>query len=242
MNQSTDASVVTDAEILSEFAAMLEIGGPVVAVLSILSILVVAITIVKLLQFWSVRIGNRSVARRGLDMYIAGRSVEAQRLLEKSPNPTAQAVLRAIIGQRSRVDDAIVREEVTRYASTTINHLRSWLRPLEVIAALAPLLGLLGTVMGMIAAFQELEAAGNQVNPSILSGGIWEALLTTAVGLTVAIPTIVILNWLERKIERLSSEMEDLVTRVFTKDFIKADVSGQEYETGNLRADQALAN
>ncbi len=56
----------------------------------------------------------------------------------------------------------------------------------------------------MIEAFRQLEAAGNQVNPAILSGGIWEALLTTAVGLAVAIPAVVALNWLERRIERLA--------------------------------------
>ena len=54
---------------------------------------------------------------------------------------------------------------------------------LKVIAMVAPLLGLLGTVFGMIDAFQQMEMAGNNINPSTLSGGIWEALLTTAVGL-----------------------------------------------------------
>ncbi|HAE01168.1 MAG TPA: flagellar motor protein MotA, partial [Rhodospirillaceae bacterium] len=54
----------------------------------------------------------------------------------------------------------------------------------------------------MITAFQQLESAGNQVNPAILSGGIWVALLTTAVGLAVAMPVVVILNWLERRVDR----------------------------------------
>lgn len=73
-------------------------------------------------------------------------------------------------------------------------------------------------VLGMIEAFQRLEQAGSQVDPAILSGGIWVALLTTAAGLTVAIPAVMALNWLERVIERFGHRMEDAVTQVFTKE------------------------
>ena len=68
----------------------------------------------------------------------------------------------------------------------------------------------------MIDAFQQLEAAGSSVDPAILSGGIWVALLTTAAGLAVAIPTIILLNYLEGVAEKYKSEMEDSITRVFT--------------------------
>ena len=61
-----------------------------------------------------------------------------------------------------------------------------------------------------------MAAAGNQVDPSVLSGGIWQALLTTAVGLTVAIPVVAAHTWLERKIERIAILMNDVVTQLFT--------------------------
>ena len=96
--------------------------------------------------------------------------------------------------------------------------LRSHLRTLEVIATLSPLLGLLGTVLGMIEAFRQLEISGNQIDPGILSGGIWQALLTTALGLGVAIPVVLAHSWLERKVDRCRHNMEDAVTRVFTRD------------------------
>lgn len=112
----------------------------------------------------------------------------------------------------------MVREEVLLYGGDVLQSLRAWLRPLEVIASLAPLLGLFGTVLGMITTFQQLEAAGNQVNPAILSGGLWVALLTTAVGLAVAMPVVVILNWLERQVDHLAHEIENAVTRIFTED------------------------
>jgi biopolymer transport protein ExbB len=112
----------------------------------------------------------------------------------------------------------MIREEVMRYGGDVLQSMRGWFRPLEVVASLAPLLGLFGTVLGMISAFQQLEAAGNQVNPAILSGGIWVALLTTAAGLAVAMPVVVILNWLERRVDRLAHEMDDCVTQIFTQD------------------------
>ena len=89
--------------------------------------------------------------------------------------------------------------------------------PLELIATIAPLLGLLGTVLGMIAAFQALQAAGSRADPAILAGGIWEALLTTAAGMAVAIPASMALTWFESVVDRLRLEMEDFATRIFLR-------------------------
>ena len=81
--------------------------------------------------------------------------------------------------------------------------MRAQLPALEVIGTLTPLLGLLGTVLGMIAAFRAMEVAGSQVDPSVLSGGIWQALLTTAMGLAIAIPVMAAYNWMDRKSQRV---------------------------------------
>jgi len=82
------------------------------------------------------------------------------------------------------------------------------IRGLEVIAAISPLMGLLGTVIGMVQAFNQVAEFKGQVNPSLLAGGIWEALLTTAAGLAVAIPVLVMLHYFERKIEKAGFLME----------------------------------
>jgi biopolymer transport protein ExbB len=125
-----------------------------------------------------------------------------------------------------RQDLPVLQDELSRQANNLIHQLRSFLRPLEVIASLSPLLGLMGTVLGMIVAFQQMEAAGSQVDPSVLSGGIWQALLTTAAGLAVAIPTAAAYSWLDRKVERISHQLNDVVTQVFTRaSSIPADVS-----------------
>jgi biopolymer transport protein ExbB len=68
------------------------------------------------------------------------------------------------------------------------------------VAQVAPLLGLFGTVLGMIEAFQGLQQAGAAVDPSALAGGIWVALLTTAVGLVVAMPASLLLTWFDGRI------------------------------------------
>ncbi len=130
-----------------------------------------------------------------------------------------------------KLGDATLREELVRVASRQLETLSGYLRALEVIATLSPLLGLLGTVLGMIQAFQELAIAGSQVDPALLSGGIWQALLTTALGLAVAIPVVLVHSWLERRVERCGHAMEDAVTRVFTFALTPAPSSTPSLET-----------
>ena len=78
---------------------------------------------------------------------------------------------------------------------------------LSAVAQAAPLLGLLGTVTGMIEAFRRIESAGGQVEASLLAGGIWEALLTTAFGLIVAIPTLFAQHWFQARLDRIVRRM-----------------------------------
>ena len=103
-----------------------------------------------------------------------------------------------------------------RLSDERINYFSLKLDSLQVVASIAPLLGLLGTVFGMIDAFQQMELAGKNVDPSVLSGGIWEALLTTAAGLSVAIPIVVAESYFRTLVERFKSNLENSITRVFT--------------------------
>lgn len=201
----------------------LALGGPVVLILIAMSILALSIVVAKLLQFRRVRINDRRTARSALGVYRSGNAAGAVTMARRSPNPAARVLARAIqLRSRQNAPEPILREEILQYGGDMLESLRSHLRPLEVIAALAPLLGLFGTVLGMIEAFRDLETAGSQVDPALLSGGIWQALLTTAVGLAVAMPVIVALNWLERTIDRAAHEMDSVVTRVFTVDLSRS--------------------
>ena len=212
------ASLPARSEFFERAWDLLALGGPVAAILVAMSVFALTIVLVKLWQFHAVRISNFRPAREALGLWRAGREQEALILAGSSPNPAAEALARALRGQGRRLPEESVREEVACFGHDVLESLRSGFRPLEVIASLAPLLGLFGTVLGMIEAFREMEQAGHQVNPAVLSGGIWEALLTTALGLGVAIPVVAALGWLERRVDRLAHEMGSIVTRIFTVD------------------------
>lgn len=218
-----DASNWTDAlpPTLEPLANLIGSGGPVLIILAMLSVMALTIILAKLYQFARLQLNAREPVATALALWYLGDADGALTALEESRQPRARLLAHAItclgqIKQQNPADLALVREEITRAASAELEQLRAWLRALEVIAALSPLLGLLGTVLGMIDAFRQLELAGSRVDPAILSGGIWQALLTTAVGLSVAIPVVFAHNWLERRVERCAHAMEDAVTRLFT--------------------------
>ena len=91
-----------------------------------------------------------------------------------------------------------------------LKHMETFIPSLEIIANVSPLLGLLGTVIGMISSFSQLELGGDLVNPALLAGGIWTALLTTAIGLVVAIPAMVAHHFFEKKIIDIENSVQNL--------------------------------
>lgn len=198
--------------------ALLEAGGTVMWILAAVSVIALAIILHKLWDFVRVGLWRRGAVDRSLVECAAGRDEAALEALRNARDPVADVLRVALAGRRDDdIDDATVREEVARRGAAWLESLRGGLRPLELIGTLAPLLGLLGTVIGMIDAFQALEASGSQVDPSVLSGGIWVALLTTAAGLSVAIPAVAAHTLLERELERLHHRMQDAATRVFSR-------------------------
>ena len=224
-----------------DFAGLIEIlrlGGPVVAVLVVMSVFGLAIVLLKLWQYTSVRVGKRRFIDPALKQWRAGEREQAMAQLANERNPIADTLAVAMRGVNAGANVTVVREEAARVGARHLSQMRSYFRPLEVIGSLAPLLGLLGTVMGMITAFQQLANAGSQVDPSVLSNGIWEALLTTAVGLVVAIPAVAALNWCERVVERLHEDMQDTLTRFFTRH----EVGGFNQAQTKAKASQTSAS
>jgi biopolymer transport protein ExbB len=198
---------------------LLEAGGVVMYILAALSVTALAIVFDRFWAFGRRGVWRRAAAARALADWQAGRRIEAQRHVAQRRDPVADVLQVALAGRMEPgVDDAAVREEVARRGAAWLESLRGGLRPLELIGTLAPLLGLLGTVIGMIDAFRALSAGGSQVDPAVLSEGIWVALLTTAAGLSVAIPAVAAHTLLERQLERLHHRMQDAATRVFSRD------------------------
>ncbi|MBR9866154.1 MAG: MotA/TolQ/ExbB proton channel family protein [Oceanospirillales bacterium] len=194
---------------------MLEIGGPVVWILIALSVFSLSIIFLKLWQFTVIKPESTNDISESLRKWRSHDPMGAVNALH-SKRPVSGIIGYAMQGITQQQDHHLLQDELSRQATHLVNQLRTLLRPLEVIASLSPLLGLMGTVLGMIVAFQQMEAAGNSVNPSVLSGGIWQALLTTAVGLAVAIPVATAHSILERKVERTAMLINDYVTQVFT--------------------------
>ena len=190
-------------------------GGSVMVVLLLLSLAGVSIVLVKLHQFIRLRIWSRGWLEDVLSSARAGDTARALAVARETPGPIAR-VLTIALTERERNDLSAeaIREEVQCAGDAEIGSLESKLRGLEVIGSLAPLLGLLGTVLGMIRAFMRLEEAGTRVDPSLLSGGIWEALLTTAVGIAVAVPAMAALAWFESQVDRVRRGMSHAVTRI----------------------------
>tara|TARA_R110000787_G_scaffold128474_2_gene240160 strand:- start:431 stop:1066 length:636 start_codon:yes stop_codon:yes gene_type:complete len=102
----------------------------------------------------------------------------------------------------------VMKDSIEEAANQVIHNLEKNLSPLGTVAAIAPLLGLLGTVIGMIKVFTAIMIEGTG-NAGVLAGGISEALITTAAGLTVAIPAMVFHRFFERRVDSLVVEMED---------------------------------
>ncbi len=194
---------------------LLRQGGPIMGVLLALSVLAVAIILAKLFQFGRSGLRRTDFVEQVLAALRQGGHGAALQTLEGRPHPVARVMASAI---RCGADPAFsvrdVEAEVSRVGSAEIRNLESWLRGLSSIAHLSPLLGLLGTVTGMITAFMRLEEAGSRVDPAILSGGIWEALLTTAFGLTVAIPAMAAFYYLEGRVDEVRAAMKDAAVRV----------------------------
>ena len=202
---------------LSPLAGLVDQGGPVVMLLLVLSVIAVALIAAKILQFMLLGANRFSGGRKALGLWLEGRSQEAQITAASSKSVLSDIMLKLIKGAgQPEADRELLKEDVERICVQRINGLRAYLRPLDMIAQTAPLIGLLGTVLGMIEAFQAMQGAGAAVDPSVLAGGIWVALLTTAVGLAVAIPVSAVVGWFDSRIESVQSEMEALVTAFFT--------------------------
>lgn len=194
-----------------------ELGGPAMVVLALMSVLGLTLVIVKLWDFSERKVGAREFVAPAMAAWERGQSDQAIATLSSSPSPLAAAIAQAMRTlDEAHLSEAQARERIERSALDQIESTRTHLRALDLIASLAPLLGLLGSVLGMIDAFRALEAAGDRVQPSILFGGIWEALLTTAAGLTIAIPAIVAVGYFERRVEALQQAMESALTQLMT--------------------------
>ncbi len=190
-------------------------GGPVMYPIIFCSILAVAIVIERFYHLYKAKIDTKDFMNNVEITVRHNKIAEAIKICEKTPGPIAHIVRAGILKHdRSRQE---IRESIEDAGHQEVPRLEKHLSLLATIAHIAPLLGLLGTVTGMVRAFQiiqEKSASFNPVSPGDLAGGIWEALLTTVAGLIVAIPTVVLYNYLVNRVDEFVLEMERSATEV----------------------------
>jgi biopolymer transport protein ExbB len=180
-------------------------GGALMYPLLLCSVLTVAYGLERGYQY--LRAGRRGEAvDRVRSLAAGGEFEEALALAEVSPGPVA-AVLAEALRNRWR-DAAALEESVSLKGSIELRRLNRNLHVLELTGRMAPLLGLLGTVLGMVEAFRRVASVQGSVDPSLLAGGIWEALITTVAGLGVAIPALVMHHFFEDRMASFAFRMK----------------------------------
>jgi len=185
-------------------------GGALMVPLLLCSIFCVALILDRLYHFIRARRKARTFYERMVALIQREKIVEACKSARSQPGPVAAVALAAlerIGGEKEKCEEA-----VRRIGSRELRKLERYLGGLALLAQTAPLLGLLGTVTGMIRVFMRIEAAGGATNVTLLAGGLWEAMLTTAAGLIVAVPALVASHLFEGKVEVIAAEMKEIVS------------------------------
>ena len=179
-------------------------------------------------RLWTLR--AEQVAPRDLltqvGSWIRNNEMDSSRLREvKSGSPLGQILVAGITSHRRGRD--VMKESIEEVANHVVHELERYLNTLGTVAAITPLLGLLGTVIGMIKVFTAIQLEGTG-NAAVLAGGISEALITTAAGLTVAIPSLFFHRYFQRKVDELVIYIEQealkLVEALSANRTDKADV------------------
>jgi len=146
----------------------------------------------------------------------------AYAICERRPGPFANVIKAGL--DNADHDWTIIRDVLQETGRQEATRLTRRLGVLETVAAVSPLLGLLGTVLGMIRVFTTISAAGLG-NPETLSGGISEAMVTTAAGLIIGIPALVAYNWLNGRADRIIFDMEFYSSKVLATLRLRKDAA-----------------
>lgn len=176
-------------------------GGWMMWPLALVSVTVTAIVVERFLLFSSCPFPAGDFTAR-LEKAVEG---DAEPLLEALDRVPLLRRFSALLKARGKAGEAALRIE----GETIVKKLEAHLSLLGILARLAPLMGLLGTVLGMISAFSEIANAQAGVNMNQLAGGIWQALITTAAGLFIAIPALFFLHCFERRVDAVASALSE---------------------------------
>lgn len=203
---------------MDNFSSNIELilkGGFLMIPLMLLSLYTITIIVMKILQFRSSKALKTEFADDVITMLKIAEIEKAEKKLERADSPIGKVMQTAFkLTRYSDLPKERVEPEIERIGIAEVKKLESHLRGLEIIAGVAPLVGLLGTVIGMVKAFARISEAGSRVDPSVLAGGIWEALITTVGGLVVAIPAFIAFYVFDSYVEKIRVAMKDYATQI----------------------------
>jgi biopolymer transport protein ExbB len=191
---------------------LLSAGGPVAWLLLLAAAVAVAVFLERLLRFHSDQINSTEFIAGIRNVLKRENIVEAISICDATPGPVARMVKTAILS-RERGRDG-VREAIEEAGLIEVPRLEEKLGLIATIAQVAPLIGLFGTVLGFIDIVREMEVHQLAVSPAALNAGLWKALISTALGLAVAIPCYVGYNYLVARVNSIVLDMERASTEI----------------------------
>jgi biopolymer transport protein ExbB len=190
-------------------------GGVVMWPILMCSVLALAIFLERLVRFSRMRSRGAGLSEKVIRLLKAGDVKAAEEKALDSGSSMGRVLAQAI---RFKDRDRETLETVVMHAAEEeVRNMSSYLQALATIGNIAPLLGLLGTVLGMIKAFMVIQQMGGKVNAAVLAGGIWEAMLTTAFGLAVALPTVVAHSYLLARVDKYETKLNDGAVKFITE-------------------------
>jgi len=203
-------------------------GGVVTWIIALLSAVGLPIAVIKLYEFYRMDIFRPQGFEAALSEMRRGKTDGLAARLDGLAHPAAPLIAFALSQSDgklsgSKLSGDVLREELTRRAQFLVRHLSRQVWVLELIAASAPLFGLLGTVLGMIVAFQGVGQGTGGADTALLAAGIWEALLTTAFGLGVALPFSILAAVFNNAVDGVRDMVEDALTDIL----VRADAKTQ---------------
>jgi biopolymer transport protein ExbB len=187
-------------------------GGPTIWLIVGCSAVAIVVFIERLLHYHRAQINSTEFLSGVRNVLRRDNVVEALSICDATPGPVARLVKVAILS-RERGREG-VREALEEAGLVEVPPLEEKLNLLATIAQITPLLGLLGTVLGFIKVFSALQAQGTLAHMEALSGGIWQALISTAAGLAVAIPCYAAYNYLVSRVNAIVLDMEKSATEI----------------------------
>lgn len=187
--------------------AFLSKGGILVIPILFCSVLVLAIFFERMIRYAVNRRRGKEIELKIADLVAKGREEDALALSRQSNSPMGRILEKAI--QATDLDKDTLESVILNATENEVRGLSAYLQALATIGNIAPLLGLLGTIIGMIKAFMVIQDMGGKVNAAVLAGGIWEAMLTTALGLAVALPTMVAHSYLLSKVDKYEARLQN---------------------------------